>query len=41
MVVVGRIARAHGIRGQIIVDPDTLYQSDDDATAWAAAVVKL
>lgn len=25
----------------IIVDPDTLYQSDDDAAQWAAAVVKL
>lgn len=25
----------------IIVDPDTLYRSDDDAAQWAAAVVKL
>ncbi len=25
----------------IVVDPDTLYRSDDDAAQWAAAVVKL
>jgi len=28
MVVVGRIARAHGIRGQVIVDPDTDFPEE-------------
>lgn len=28
MAVVGRIARAHGIRGQVIVDPDTDFPED-------------
>ena len=36
-----RLAIRRDASNRIIVDPDTLYQSDDDATAWAAAVVKL
>jgi 16S rRNA processing protein RimM len=37
MVLVGRIARPHGIRGQVIVDPETDFVEDRfaaNATVW-------
>ncbi|HEX9084660.1 MAG TPA: Rieske (2Fe-2S) protein [Gemmatimonadaceae bacterium] len=36
-----RLAIRRDAANNIIVDPDTLYQSDDDAAQWKAAVVKL
>ena len=36
-----RLAIRRDAANNIIVDPDTLYQSDDDAAQWRAAVVKL
>jgi len=36
-----RLSIRRDAANNIIVDPDTLYQSDDDAAQWKAAVVKL
>jgi len=36
-----RLAIKRDAANNIIVDPDTLYQSDQDAAQWNAAVVKL
>jgi Rieske Fe-S protein len=36
-----RLAIRRDAANNIIVDPDTLYQSDNDAIQWKAAVVKL
>jgi len=36
-----RLAIKRDAANNIIVDPDTLYQSDEDAAQWNAAVVKL
>ena len=36
-----RLAIRRDAANNIIVDPDTLYQSDEDAAQWKAAVVKL
>jgi nitrite reductase/ring-hydroxylating ferredoxin subunit len=36
-----RLAIRRDAANNIIVDPDTLYRSDDDAAPWLAAVVKL
>src|SRR6187431_2581843 len=38
MVLVGRIARPHGLRGQVIVNPETDFVEDrfvNGATLWA------
>ena len=36
-----RLAIRRDAANNIIVDPDTLYRSDEDAVQWQAAVVKL
>jgi hypothetical protein len=36
-----RLAIRRDASNNIVVDPDTLYQSDDNAAQWAAAVIKL
>ena len=36
-----RLAIRRDAANNIIVDPDTLYRSDEDATEWKAAVVKV
>jgi Rieske Fe-S protein len=36
-----RLAIQRDQANRLVVDPDTLYQSDDDAAEWAAAVVKV
>jgi Rieske Fe-S protein len=36
-----RLAIRRDASNNIVVDPDTMYQSDDDAAAWNAAVIKL
>jgi nitrite reductase/ring-hydroxylating ferredoxin subunit len=36
-----RLAIRRDASNNIVVDPDTLYQSDDNAAEWAAAVIKL
>jgi len=36
-----RLAIRRDAANNILVDPDTLYHSDDDAAQWRAAVVKL
>jgi nitrite reductase/ring-hydroxylating ferredoxin subunit len=36
-----RLAIRRDAANNIVVDPDTLYRSDEDATQWQAAVVKL
>src|SRR6476659_3926585 len=36
-----RLAIRRDAGNSIIVDPDTMYQSDEDAAAWKAAVIKL
>ena len=36
-----RLAIRRDAANNIIVDPDTLYQSDDDEAQWKAAIVKL
>jgi hypothetical protein len=36
-----RLAIRRDAANNIIVDPDALYQSDEDEAQWKAAVVKL
>ena len=36
-----RLAIRRDAANTIIVDPDTLYRSDEDSAEWKAAVVKL
>lgn len=36
-----RLAIRRDASNTIVVDPDTMYQSDDDAAEWKAAVIKL
>jgi nitrite reductase/ring-hydroxylating ferredoxin subunit len=36
-----RLAIRRDANNNIVVDPDTMYQSDEDETAWNAAVIKL
>ena len=36
-----RLAIRRDAANNIVVDPDTLYRSDEDAAEWKAAVVKL
>lgn len=36
-----RLAIKRDPANNIVVDPDTMYRSDEDAAQWAAAVVKL
>lgn len=36
-----RFAIRRDAANNIVVDPDTMYQSDDDAAQWKAAVIKL